>query len=74
MKKTFKTAGIVLLVMAVVSLGVSLFFRWMATSVMDATADFYSRMFTRSHVFMYLALGIGLAGAVLLVLYFVKKE
>ena len=74
MKKTFKTASIVLLVLAVISLGVSLFFRWMAMSVMDARTDFYTRMFVRSRVFMYLALGIGLAGAVLLVMYFVKKK
>ncbi len=74
MKKTLLIIGIILLAAAVICFGISFFFHWMATSVMDGSAELYARLFRRSHIFLLLGAVLSIPGIVMLVVSIVTKN
>lgn len=72
MKKVLFTAGIILIAAALVCFGLSLFFDHLGGSVMDASNDFYHNAYMRYLMFRNCGTGLAAAGAVCLVIRFLK--
>ena len=74
MKKTLLTIGIILLVIAVISFAVSIFYHWAHRSVLDGSAELYSRLTRRYRTFLYIGIGMALLAAASLVISFITKN
>lgn len=72
MKKTLLTIGVGLLVLGVLSLMVSLFFRWSYYSVLDGSSDLYIRLDRNKTIFLFVGIGLAVSGAVVLLIRRVK--
>ena len=72
MKKGLFTAGLALIIAAVICFGVSLFFDHLGGSVMDASNDFYHRAYERYLLFRNCGTGLAILGAVCLLIRFLK--
>lgn len=68
MKTLWKPAAFLML-MSVICLGISLFFRGMAKSTMDASEDYYARMFRIRDLFLWTGIGLAAAGSLLYAFY-----
>ena len=73
MKKILFRIGIVLLVLAAISLGAALFYHWAASSVMDGSQSLYARLFRQRRFFMLLGAGLSITGLVMMVISRVMK-
>ena len=72
MKKGLFTAGLALIIVAVICFAVSLFFDHLGGSVMDASNDFYHRAYERYLLFRNCGTGLAILGAVCLLIRFLK--
>ena len=72
MKKGLFTAGLALIIAAVICFAVSLFFDHLGGSVMDASNDFYHRVYERYLLFRNCGTGLAILGAVCLLIRFLK--
>ena len=72
MKKGLLTAGLALIIAAVICFGVSLFFDHLGGSVMDASNDFYHRAYVRYLLFRNCGIGLAIPGAVCLLIRFLR--
>ena len=68
MKKILMTAGIILIIAALVCFGLSVFFDHLGGSVMDASNDFYHNTYLRYLLFRNCGTGLAAAGVVCLVI------
>ena len=75
MKKKIMISAIVLLVLALACYGLSAWFYYQGGLVMDGPGEFYYKMGRRVELCENLAKGLGITGAVLLVIsLFIKKK
>ena len=75
MKKKIMISAIILLVLALVCYGLSLWFYRQGGMVMDGPGEFYQKMGRRVAMSENLAKGFGISGAILLVVsFFIKKK
>lgn len=72
MKKGLFTAGLALIIAAVICFAVSLFFDHLGGSVMDASNDFYHRAYERYLLFRNCGTGLAILGSVCLLIRFLK--
>ena len=72
MKKGLLTAGLALIIAAVICFAVSLFFDHLGGSVMDASNDFYHRAYERYLFFRNCGIGLAVFGALCLLVRFLK--
>ena len=72
LKKALFAAGIILIIGALVCFGLSLFFNYVALSVMDASNEFIHNAFTRAMIFRNCGIGLAVLGIVCLVIRFLK--
>lgn len=68
MKKTFLIIGVILLIVAVICFILSTLYHWAHGSVLDGSAELYTRLTRRFHVFLYLGIVLIVSGAVALVI------
>ena len=73
MKKTLLTIGIGLLVLGVLSLLVSLFFRWSYYSVLDGSSELYMRLDRNKTIFLFIGLALAVSGITVLIVRHLKK-
>jgi hypothetical protein len=72
-KRILLIIGVILFFGAVVAFGISRWYYWRGGSVMDGPGDFYARMFRMYDLFLQIAIGLLVAGAVSIALDFLLK-
>ena len=68
LKKILMTAGIILVIAALVCFGLSVFFDHLGGSVMDASNEFYHNTYLRYLLFRNCGTGLAAAGVICLVI------
>ena len=72
-KRILLILGVILCFGAAVAFGISRWYYWRGGSVMDGPADFYARMFRMYDLYLRIAIGLLVAGAVSIALDFLLK-
>ena len=72
-KRILLIIGVILFFGAAVAFGISRWYYWRGGSVMDGPGEFYSRMFRMYGLFLRIAIGLLVAGAVSIALDFLLK-
>ena len=72
-KRILLIIGVILFFGAAVAFGISRWYYWRGGAVMDGPGEFYSRMFRMYDLYLRIATGLLVAGAVSIVLDFLLK-
>ena len=72
-KRILLIIGLILFFGAAVAFGISRWYYWRGGAVMDGPGEFYSRMFRMYDLFLRIAIGLLVAGAVSIALDFLLK-
>ena len=73
-KRILLIIGVILFFGAAVAFGISRFYYWRGGTVMDGPGEFYSRMFRMYDLYLRIAIGLLVAGAVSIALDFLLKS
>ena len=72
-KRILLIVGAILFIGAAVAFGISRWYYWRGGTVMDGPGEFYSRMFRMYDLYLRIAIGLLVAGAVSIALDFLLK-
>lgn len=67
MEKKLLICGIILLVLAAFSFGLSIIFHWVYKTIVDAPEDLRGRFYRRYLVFLFVGIGFAVSGVLLIV-------
>ena len=73
-KRILLIIGVILFFGAAVAFGISRWYYWRGGTVMDEPGEFYSRMFRMYDLYLRIAIGLLVAGAVSIALDFLLKS
>ena len=72
-KRILLILGVILFFGAAVAFGISRWYYWWGGTVMDGPGEFYSRMFRMYDLYLWISIGLLVAGAVSIALDFLLK-
>ena len=72
-KRILLIIGVILFFGAAVAFGISRWYYWRGGAVMDGPGEFYSRMFMMYDLYLRIAIGLLVAGAISIALDFLLK-